>query len=224
MVILDLIIKLVFYMSLNKFLILCLIILLLSGCSSEYNLFVSDNLFKDNIHFEYFKDESLPFSIDKPVYVFHNDLYTVYDKKIKNKRNLSILDFNYTYKPKDFVNANSFNYCFVEKNIIVDNNDYFEFNISKYNGCVLKNNFDIKIKTNNKVLEHNADSVNGNTYIWHVDTNNPDIFNLHMKIAKGVLVNNYSINYVLLIICSICLFLIISIFIFRYKFKYRNKI
>lgn len=197
---------------------------LLCGCTHEYILFVSDDKFDENIHFEFLNDEDLTFSLDNPIYVFHNDFDTIYDKKIKSKGNLSILDYHFSYNPKDFVNANSFNACFNERNIIVNNDEYYEFNIAKYSGCVLKNDFDIKIKTNNKVLEHNADNVKANTYIWHVDTNNPDSFNLHMKIAKGVLVNNYSYNFVLFIICFIILVLFISIFIFRYKLKHRNKI
>lgn len=212
-------------MKFKIYILLFLILFLISGCTSEYNLFISDDEILENIHIEFLENESLPFSTDNPIYVFHNNFDVAYEKKVKNKGDLKIIDYDYSYKLEDFVNANSFNQCFDYRNVIVNDDDYFEFEIANYNGCVLKNNFDIKIKTDNKVLENNADDVKNNVYIWHVDTNNPDKFSLKIKIAKGVSASKLNIQdneIILLFICAFILILFTVGLIFKIKLKKRN--
>ena len=107
-----------------------------------------------------------------------------YDKKMNTDKNLLKAHFNYTYKPSEFVNANTINECFGTKEIIVDEDEYYYFKLQNLKSCMSDYNIDINIITKNKVLENNADEVSKNKYTWHLTDENKDEFNLEIKIDK----------------------------------------
>lgn len=199
----------------KKLLLFISLLFLISGCTSEYNLYISDNEIKENIHIEYLQNDDIQ-QINDEYYVFHDNDEVRYEKNITKNGNINILDLTYIYKPDEYVNADSFNYCFNKKNVINDK-DFLKIELSKYSGCVEDNSFDIKIKTNNKVLENNADIVKDNTYIWHVDNQNAKEFSLNFKIAKGILENNPKSEFLYLFIIGSIIITIILLFTFKYK-------
>ena len=88
---------------------------------------------------------------------------------------------HYDYDFKNLFNANSLNKYFYNRNIKVDD-DYILISLKDMSGFAPNVDFDIVIKTENKVVSNNADKIKGHSYIWHVDGNNKEKMDIEIKI------------------------------------------
>ena len=151
--------------------------------------------------------------------------FNKFKKSLKEKGKNKVLDLEYKYSLKDFINANSFNQCFDDRNIINDD-EYYTINLSKPNGCMFNTNYIINIITSNDVVENNASEIKGNKYIWYVENDNKDNFKLNIKIKKGTektFKDKY--NYISYMIVGIALLgIIVAIIILIKKNKNSKKI
>ena len=188
----------------RKYIIPLFVIFLITGCSSSYNLKISDDSFEEEIYANFDNvviypasdgiesdDQVTPFitSDHYPIYG-NNDI--IYEKFVNNDDNSVIL--KYKYDPKDFEKANSLRLCFENvKYEITD--DYYFFDLSGSFYCLSSDELNINIITNNKVLDNNADFTKGNTYSWTINKDNVDDVHINIKIRKG---NNFDF-YVLLL-------------------------
>ena len=171
-------------MKFIKLILCCLCIFIITGCTKEYKLYIGDNKIVETFHMVIEDDNKYSYSPDGDFYPLHNDFNHKYKKKLKKEKGKSILDLEYKYSLDDFVNANSLNQCFDEKQII-NNLSYYEIKLGKPNGCMFQEDYVINIITRNEVVDNNADIIKGNRYTWHVDNKENSDFKLVFKIKKG---------------------------------------
>lgn len=217
-------------MNLKKVLMVILLILL-TGCSSEYTLKVTNNSFKENIDIVIPKsmistlteeqkqnkieldDQITPFIKEKTPSVESQDKF--YKKKVIENNEYYQIRMNYTFNENEFEKANSINSCFQYTDLDFSKNYYINLQGSFY--CLYAETIDIKIETNNKVYFNNADSVEGNTYIWHINNSNRDYVDIRIEIDKGI-----SIATIIMIVTIISLVLFM-LFIFYKLYKKRKE-
>ena len=171
-------------MRVFKFVIIFIVIVLISGCSIDYSLFISDKYIDENINIVIDDTaENRRYAYDEYEPLHHSeDIH--YQKSVDRKKGKINIKMHYRYNLKEFINANSFNEGFYDRNVRVDG-DLIDVYLNNFSGFAADVDFDIKIKTNNKVIYNNANKVKNNTYIWHVTSKNKDKLNINIKIKKN---------------------------------------
>ena len=167
----------------NKIIIL-LSLLLLTGCTVNYNLEINKDTLNETITGTVTKEESSQdsnatglstvYSIinedQKPVY----NKEELYQKELKESGNNINYTFKYNYNIEDFVNSTIINTCFENKEIEeIDN--YYSIRLSGNFYCLYNKKINIAVTSNLKVASNNADKIKDNTYIWTIDKNTTDI-------------------------------------------------
>ena len=214
-------------MKFFKYFIIIMILTILTGCSIDYNLYVTDNYIDENININAEDNSENINDANKKYNPLHYSDDIEYNQTVKRKNGKIIVNLQYRYKLEEFKNSNSFNQGFYNRNVSLED-DIININLSDFSGFAPTVDFDIRIKTKNEVIESNADIVKGNTYIWHVDGKHKDKLKIDIKIKRGTAKNEsifaqYSV--VLYIIGAIILFVVIfSIRLFVKKRKESNKI
>ncbi len=195
-----------------------------TGCTQQYNLIITDEMIKENINVKLENTDENKSLVLQNFYPIHADINKIYQKKITEDSQFINVNLSYNYSPTDFSSANSFNECFTNKKMILNNKEYYYFELSGVTNCITNYNLDINIITENKVIFNNADKRNGNKYIWHIDPNNKNDFNLKIKIQKDS--HNFSIvNYIPYIIFAfIVTIVIILVVVILKKIKRNNKV
>ena len=192
-----------------KFILLSLVILLVcSGCTVEYNLDIDDKLnLNESIAIKSYDfdeiEEIRDYNTFLPISIEADD-YSVYEQKkdgveyyniTKNDDN-SEIKFDYSYNV-DMFNENRFARSCYEYVTVMSNYDQEE----KRNELLLstskkflffKNQEDlesvtIKIHTDREVYSNNADSVDGNTYIWNITKDNKNDAGISMVLSSDIL-------------------------------------
>lgn len=204
-----------------KVFIIIFVILIITGCSKEYSLYINDNKFVEKFYLEVDKNNDYSYILDGDFYPIHNDFVNKFKKRLEVKDDNKILNLEYTYTPSDFVNANSFNQCFDDREVIVNDEKYYIIRLSKPNGCMFNEDYTINIITNNVVSYNNADKIDGNKYIWYVKNSDKNNFRLEIKVEKGT--NKSSKLFNKMVIYGFILFLTISVFVAIYIFIKRSK-
>lgn len=218
-------------MNLKKLLIVILLIFL-TGCSSEYTLKVNNNSFKENIDIVIPKsmiptltedqnqnkfeldDQITPFIEEKTAALKSQEKF--YKKKVLEDDEYYQIKMNYTFDENEFVQANSINSCFQYPDLDFSENYYINLQGEFY--CLYSESVDIKIETNNKVYFNNADLVEGNTYIWHIDNSNVDYVDIRIEIGKGI-----SISTVITIISIVSLIVFITLVVYKFYKKRKEE-
>ncbi len=213
-----------------KKIIIVMLLILLTGCSSEYNLEISNNKFEENIKVTIpdsaipkptqdvldgkvdLDDQITPFIEGKTESLTTNDEF--YKKKVSKKDDYTIVEMSYKYNEDTFKNANSINTCFEYPELDFSESYYINLQGTFY--CLYGDSVDIKIKTKNKVKYNNADEVSGNTYIWHINDENSEYVNIKIDVEKGT-PNYIFIGVVFIAIVSV------AVGIIGYKFYIKNK-
>lgn len=219
---------------------------LLTGCDAVYNLEIdnfkvneSTNIYfneSDYNHESYviFSDDKRVSNIDELIDNSINEDYLAFtgglnDKEYYNKKRLSDddgkgINLNYSYKYDNYINSSLLNSCGKDVSFINDNKTLslsVEFLPSCFmaeNGTYL-NNLTVNIKTNLKVSENNADTIDGNIYSWIINDDNYYDKNIKivMKKSKNIVSStDYSILFIVL-------FLILIIIVFLMLFKFLKK-
>ena len=218
-------------MKFRKFLIFIMLILL-TGCSSEYTLKIANNKFKENINIVIpksiipsitqeeldlgieFDDQITPFIEQDTASLITNDKF--YKKKVIEYDDYFQIDMNYKYDEESFKDANSVNTCFEYPELDFSENYYINLQGTFY--CLYADSVDIKIKTNNKVYFNNADEIQGNTYIWHIDESNSDYVDIRIEVDKGI-----SIYTIFAIIVGLVLVTLITIIVYKFYKKRKEE-
>ena len=208
-----------------KLFVILTISLIVCGCTKEYRLYINDNNIVEKFHMEIESDNKYSYVLDGDFYPLHNDFEHKFKKSLKEKGKNKVLDLEYKYSLKDFINANFFIQCFDDK-ILINVVVYYTLNLCKPIGWMCNPNYCINIITSNDVVENNASEIKGNKYIWYVENDNKDNFKLNIKIKKGTektFKDKY--NYISYIIVGIALLgIIVAIIILIKKNKNSKKI
>lgn len=213
----------------RKLWLVCILVLL-SGCTVNYNVEFDGNTVKENINgtvsnLELFDDEN---RTDVNPYYYRlyfeqpsliDDDNALYEKEIKDLNDEKEFNFSYTYFD-NYAKSKIINYCFSEK-IIEEDDSYFHVKLSGDFLCLYSESVTINVTSAYKVFEHNADKVKGNTYTWVIDSKeNADI---EFGVSKTVKRNERSINYFKLVAFIILIVLSLVTYLL-YKKKESNKI
>ena len=204
----------------KKKILILIPLLLLTGCTINYNLEIDGDDLNETIAGSVTKEEYEVKDTDTSENLIYtllnydqNALYdedSVYLRTQEDKGNK--IDYNFSYKYNyNFDRSTIINNCF-EYHMINETEDYYYIKLSGKFYCMYAKKIDIKVTSNNAVLENNARKVSGNTYTWTIkDSDNVDILlNVSKKVTntenkKAKKINTFQIvgAVVLVVLCAV---------------------
>jgi len=217
-------------MKKNKFLILSVFLLLITGCSSNYNLDIKDGEIKEKISFTIPEDYSGNYedqlnyilNPENEISIFNNvednEEMLFYNKEILSKNGNNNITLSYTYNDKNF-KANSFvETCFENSNIVVNEN-YYLIHASGAFSCLYDNSeIKVNITTKGVVSTSNSDYKKGDTYTWVINNNNIANVNINFSVLRPIKEESKTLS--VMVVLSIVGLIIIA---FLYIYKKRKK-
>lgn len=162
-------------MKIKKIIGILVLTILLSGCTTEYNITINDGIITEDINiyankndstendtFEYYKkNDVISFTDSDSVYV--------YDKSVLEDDTGLNLKFEYR-NLNAYALSSFFNDCFSKSSISSDEEKIYikasGFTCYSYNYMIVTD-ASINFSTNHEVLEHNADEVTEGIYKWY---------------------------------------------------------
>ena len=178
----------------KKIILLFMFTILLTGCSCDYELNISDDKVVENV------DISLPYSMDSDdrskflEYTKIDNLAVVggfdnpyYDMSARADNYGDVYNFNYSYdKEHPIKNARTMQSCF-EKYKVEETSSYYMFVFRGEFKCKYKfDDVNITVKTNNVVPKHNStdyDEKEG-VYRWKIDSSNASDVDIKLLVQK----------------------------------------
>ncbi len=169
----------------RKVIILLICLLLLSGCSATYDLYVgsmlSDEIFlyDDNDVLETSDNYDMEKGTENYIenYAYQVNLFDSnfdYDREQYSNDKVSGYIYNYTYSYKNFSKKSMVYNCYDEIN--VDRGDNIVIKTSNEFKCFdkysLLNDVTVNIHYSGKVIKNNADSVEDGVYTWNINKDN----------------------------------------------------
>lgn len=173
----------------KKALSLFLLIFLLTGCSVQYNLDLTNDqvqekmqIIEDDNTSEYFEtlknfngNVSASYMEEEPDTTEKLPGYEYYDIENNSDEEKVNLSLEHIFATEEFKNSNIINTCYDNVNFI-NNDKNIDISTSSRFLCFKKyvatKKIEVNITTNKKITEHNADTVSGNTYTWVIDRTN----------------------------------------------------
>lgn len=206
----------------KKNILVLFLIILLSGCSNQYDIKITGDKIEETVVSSIDVDE-IPkknqfniengIEVDDPVtpfinndqYPFLNNNEIIYDKNVENTDDSYIVTLKHEYSFDEFRNSKAYN-CFEKKSFVREGKNYsIYFSGSFY--CMYGDALTINITTDNSVFKHNADKVTGNTYSWTVNKDNMDDFEIEFLYGEDS--PETSSNNNIFIFCFIIAFLVL---------------
>ena len=207
---------------------LLLLLIFLCGCTSNYNLKISNNKFEEKIeivvpNYSYYYEEVIDpetgavveddnqlksFLDEDTKSLFSKDVN--YNKKVKYFDDYAEVHMNYTYSEKEFSDSNSLKLCFDDA--IFENSKNYYIHASGRFYCLYSDKLDIVINTKNKVVSNNADRVEGNNYIWTITDDNKGNVDIEFEVEKS------SSKIIIIIVYVLVLSIIVFGLIYLIKF------
>ena len=178
----------------KKIILLFMFTILLTGCSCDYELNISDDKVVENV------DITLPYSMDSDDrnkfldYTKIDNLAVVggldnpyYDMSARADNYGDVYNFNYSYdKEHPIKNARAMKSCF-EKYKVEETSSYYMFVFRGEFKCKYKfDDVNITVKTNNEVPKHNStdyDEKEG-VYRWKIDSSNASDVDIKLLVQK----------------------------------------
>lgn len=228
--------------------LLILIILLTSGCDVVYNIDIDESIVTEstNIYFEQHdfigsnvynsadeinsKDisELVDKNYNRDYLALNNPINDEYYKKKKINDNIGDgINLSYDYTIDNYYNSSLINYC-ISNEVITENDKYIIVDVKDFGHCFYKDPYEllssltINVKTEKKVLDNNADSINKNVYTWTINKDNINKKNLFIKIRNEPYYGN---DFIVILIIFIFLFLInFFVYFVRRQNKANNEI
>ena len=226
-------------MRIKRIIMLCFMCLLISGCHADYELNVSNDAIEDKVYFTLKSDDYEKAIFINQLFQISNMQYTndeeigkvvidklrndtlipgynidgAYVRKVKNDD----ISLSFLYQGDSFEHSYIFNNCF--DNFIYDSNsNYYVIQGAGAFKCLVNDKESIAIQSDYQVINHNADKVVGNKYIWNFDRKNNLNHELYIQISKKYKApkNNYWSFIVLGII-------LIGMFIYKFFLKKDRK-
>ena len=173
-----------------KILIIILGIFLLTGCTANYTMEITEDTFDESITIEAYTNDLYDknglytsFKEEYPVYIDQefmyydpnnkNENYSYYTKTYQELSNGYLFNYRYTYGLKDINRARAINMVYKTINIgYIDEEDFYY--ISLKDPIIFINNNEITsininlIFNDAIIIENNADIINGSTYTWNI--------------------------------------------------------
>lgn len=209
-------------------------IIILTGCSAEYNIEFSNESIKENTKItildsdipkddpvlEIEADDRITPFINSDQYPFYDNEEIKYKKDVNKSGDTTTINLDYEFTHEEYLKSNVYNSCFEEKNFDKKGDNYYlSFSGSFY--CLYGDSITINVKTNNKVIENNADKVNGNTYTWVINKDNVQDVNINMVISKDSAIVE---KVVIFIVIGVVIVLAIAAYVVYQKIKNRDSV
>lgn len=171
-------------------LLLCsLLICLLTGCTAQYDLKFNNNTIREKVTIDASDSNMTSDEIEEML----SD-YTVQDSSSRQSHSVTFneknkkIELSNTYQVNNYASSLLLRQCYTAYNFF-ESDDYYDLTTSNQFNC---NPFDymvidevqIRIKTNHKVMKHNADLVENNTYIWVIDKDNKEDKPIQIRFSK----------------------------------------
>lgn len=189
------------------FLFMIIGIFLLSGCSFKeqthdvntiyYDLSIQ-NYYKENITFTLPKNayelatSNINVDFDSLEYILlidnfsrpiHNNLYTLYGKRIYSMDQAIEVDLNFDYLEKDFVHSNYMNTCF-QKHVILDEDDYLEIHLNGEFYCLQDKTMTIHVSSEYEKEMSNGRRMDDGSFEWYIDSSNVNNVDIYYKVFR----------------------------------------
>ena len=216
----------------KKYLIL-MIILDLTGCTTEYNLTFDDEIIKEQVIINVDTQKNLDELKSMDIKAI-SDAHSTHSYKVtyEEKKKLRAI-YSYTYNLNNINRAAYLNQCFDSFSFIKRGTDDYIFSTSTGFKCINFSYTDmpsvkVTITTNRRVSESNADNVERNTYTWHINENNANDKRIYInfkEVKKDTIMDKIIDNKISLIILGsiLLLMIIVGLYIFI-KGKKNNEI
>lgn len=195
-------------------------LLLITGCSCNYELSIQNNNVYETLKINGVTTE-IPVDAD-----LVNLSSSKYKKEIKD--NIVTYTNNYSldgYKRSTLLTCyDSYSVQSSDDRYVIRTGKKFKCYPYQYNDFdeLIFDNLEIKIKTNHKVINHNADKVEENTYYWHINEDNIDNADIYFEIEKQV--NNPIILGIAVFLIAVLIVGVVVYFIVKSKSEKNNKI
>ena len=202
-----------------KYFILVFSILLVTGCSSNYDL----NIDTESI------DEKITLNMSKKEYEENYDTITAnksvfddnsafYNIEVINNIDNFLVTYTYSYNHEDYFNSLNLNSCFNEINRDI-NGSIETISLTGFK-CLQGDNLRVIVDSKYKIYNSSAHIVNGNKNIWDINDDNKDNINISFIVDYNkTYFNKDLITSIVLIVVLICLIAIL----FRRNRKVRRK-
>lgn len=221
----------------KKLLCIFIMLVLLTGCSTKYNLEISNDSIKETIVSKIL-DAEIPIQtqeeinanieLDDPItpfineeqYPFSNTQEKKYIKDVKKENGATTVTLKYDYSFDEYKNSRAYKECFENKKFDYDKKGYF-LQMSGRFYCLYGDEIEVNIKTNNKVNSHNANKVSGNTYTWIINKDNIDKTDIKINISKE---SAYQMPTIMILLGIIAVIIIIGGYTAFQKINNREEI
>lgn len=217
----------------KKKIILILSLLVLSGCTINYNLDYTEEGMIETITGNVTKAESEVKDSDSGLNIYYNlinepqkvfiDSEELYNKNIiENKKDY---EYNVTNKYNNNLDKSTIiNYCFKEFNI-EDEEDYYRIHLGGKFYCLYADKINVNISSDYAVISSNANKTKDNTYTWILNDENDSIDITFSKNIKYVgTTKSRGISSTFRIVCFIVLVVLSSLAYILYKKKNSSEI
>lgn len=224
--------------------VLLILLLLTTGCTSEYNLTIDGSSYNEEIILTGSSSSELAnfnnkwqIPVDKDDYNSINDdpsTQIEVDNPYKYRLSGNNLTFYNDTTISGIASSTAFSFCF-NQSTIKNYQDTIIISTSSKAACFDKyydlTSLKVNITTDKPVKSHNADSVRGNTYTWNINRNNYQDKAINMVIANEQKLSSTENNpkeeqeikkkdnYTIYIFCIILLLIIIFIYNIVKKIK-----
>lgn len=233
--------------KIKKILLMFILILLLSGCSVEYNVSLENDSFKENgslIEKKENKDNLSKngFSFEEQINYTYQSMHDVLNgqemektqsfelKKIDTDKEIG-LTYSNELKQNKYYLSPIIRQCY--DNVSVKNsNNNIKISTGNYFKCFdyyeLLNNVTVNFTTNYKVVNNNADEIKDNTYTWFINKNNFKDKEISIEIDKSdisynTLLDEKESNVLIVFLIGLVLTVIFVFgFYTYYKVKFSN--
>lgn len=233
--------------KIKKILLMFILILLLSGCSVEYNVSLENDSFKENgslIEKKENKDNLSKngFSFEEQINYTYQSMHDVLNgqemektqsfelKKIDTDKEIG-LTYSNELKQNKYYLSPIIRQCY--DNVSVKNsNNNIKISTGNYFKCFdyyeLLNNVTVNFTTNYKVVNNNADEIKDNTYTWFINKNNFKNKEISIEIDKSeisynTLLDEKESNVLIVFLIGLVLTVIFVFgFYTYYKVKFSN--
>lgn len=212
-----------------KRVILILSLLLLTGCTINYDLEFTGDKFVENIYGTVtnkeleLKDNSTGINIyrnmlyeEQKAFVNRDNLYT---KTITEGNEEVNYNFTYTYSRDNFQDSRIVNSCF-SNSVLEETDEFYYIDLSGSFSCLYSDQIKINVKSDYMIIENNADKVKDGVYTWIIDDeDSADIFLTISKTTKSSVTKDKKgvstfkiVGFVVLVILSV-----ITYFLYKKK-------
>lgn len=206
-----------------KLVILVCGMVLLSGCSAEYNLTIDETIMEENISAIFDKKTESDYAsrmekIRRTAYynfdTRENEYYTF--NKTEDDNNI-FLNYNYKYTNNNLYKSEAVSRCYYKRIVNVTENN-ITINTDNQVACIYKDgnkeidSITVNIRTDLIVLEHNADKVNDKVYTWYINDENYSNKPIYIKMEKEKSVGSFvdqTISIVIIVLIIIAIGIII---------------